>query len=153
MKNSQDCFENYIISALIWRYSMARITRPTTGIHKYFYVKSFYSLQTLLTLIARFMGPTWGPPGADRTQVVPMLAPWTLLSGYWSDFFQWNHGGSDANIFNVVTHTACPLNYVHNVVLLLVFLIPFKIIDPSTPILQGCFSTSVVTLMDMCKMD
>ena len=27
------------------------------------------------------MGPTWGPPGADRTQVGPMLDPWTLLSG------------------------------------------------------------------------
>ena len=34
------------------------------------------------TLIARFMGPTWGPSGADRTQVGPMLAPWTFLSGY-----------------------------------------------------------------------
>ena len=33
------------------------------------------------TQIARFMGPTWGPSGADRTQVDPMLAPWTLLSG------------------------------------------------------------------------
>ena len=32
-------------------------------------------------LIARFMGPTWDPSGADRTQVGPMLAPWTLLSG------------------------------------------------------------------------
>ena len=32
-------------------------------------------------LIARFMGPTWGPSGADRTQVGPMLAAWTLLSG------------------------------------------------------------------------
>ena len=31
--------------------------------------------------IARFMVPTWGPSGADRTQVGPMLAPWTLLSG------------------------------------------------------------------------
>ena len=27
------------------------------------------------------MGPTWDPPGADRTQVGPMLATWTLLSG------------------------------------------------------------------------
>ena len=27
------------------------------------------------------MGPTWGPPGADRTKVGPMLAPWSLLSG------------------------------------------------------------------------
>ena len=33
-------------------------------------------------LIARFVGPTWGPSGADRTQVGPMLAPWTLLSGF-----------------------------------------------------------------------
>ena len=31
-------------------------------------------------LIARFMGPTWGPSGADRTQVGPMLAPLALLS-------------------------------------------------------------------------
>ena len=31
------------------------------------------------SLIARFMGPTWGPSGTDRTQVGPMLATWTLL--------------------------------------------------------------------------
>ena len=35
----------------------------------------------LSPLIARFMGRTWGPPGANRTQMGPMLAPWTLLSG------------------------------------------------------------------------
>ena len=35
----------------------------------------------LIFLIAKLMGPTWGPSGADRTQVGPMLAPWTLLSG------------------------------------------------------------------------
>ena len=33
------------------------------------------------SLIARIMGPMWGLSGADRTQVGPMLAPWTLLSG------------------------------------------------------------------------
>ena len=33
------------------------------------------------SLIARFVGPTWGPTGADRTQVGPLLALWTLLSG------------------------------------------------------------------------
>ena len=27
------------------------------------------------------MGSTWGPSGSDRTQVSPMMAPWTLLSG------------------------------------------------------------------------
>ena len=31
-------------------------------------------LYNAITLIARFMGPTWGPSGADRTQVGPMLA-------------------------------------------------------------------------------
>ena len=40
-----------------------------------------YPLDGNTSLIARFMGPTQGPSGADRTQVGPMLAPWTLLSG------------------------------------------------------------------------
>ena len=30
--------------------------------------------------IAKFMGPTWGPPGSCCPQVGSMLAPWTLLS-------------------------------------------------------------------------
>ena len=30
------------------------------------------------------MEPTWGPSGADRTQVGPMMAPWTLLSGVYT---------------------------------------------------------------------
>ena len=33
-----------------------------------------------LSQIARFMGPTRDPPGADVSQVGPMLTPWTLLS-------------------------------------------------------------------------
>ena len=41
----------------------------------------------LYCLIARFMGPTWGPPGDDRTQVGPMLVTWTLLSGIWHGYF------------------------------------------------------------------
>ena len=40
-------------------------------------------------LIARFMGPTWGPSGADRTNVGPTLAPWTLLSGYGQVNLMW----------------------------------------------------------------
>ena len=31
--------------------------------------------------IAKLMGPTWGPSGSCRTQMGPMLVPWTLLSG------------------------------------------------------------------------
>ena len=33
------------------------------------------------SLIARFMGPTWGPPWSSRPKMGPMLALWTLLSG------------------------------------------------------------------------
>ena len=47
------------------------------------------------SLIARFIWPTWRPPGAARTQVGPMLATRTLLSGipfkqilYWWIFIQ-----------------------------------------------------------------
>ena len=38
--------------------------------------------------IARFRGPTLGPSGADRTQVGPMLVPWTLLSEITSKIIQ-----------------------------------------------------------------
>ena len=41
----------------------------------------FQHHQNRISLIATFMGPTWGLPGADRTHVGPMLAPWILLSG------------------------------------------------------------------------
>ena len=30
-----------------------------------------------MSLIAKFMGPTWGPCGAGRTHMGPMLATWT----------------------------------------------------------------------------
>ena len=41
----------------------------------------YVTLRLQLLLITRLMGPTWGPSGAERTQVGPMLAPWFLLSG------------------------------------------------------------------------
>ena len=40
-----------------------------------------WSMFCKMSQIAKFIGPTWDPPGADRTQVGPKLAPWTLLSG------------------------------------------------------------------------
>ena len=51
-------------------------------------------------LIAKFMGPTWGPSGADRTQVGSMLAPWTLLSGLVS--------GANTSVTIMMTHVGCP---------------------------------------------
>ena len=52
-----------------------------------FFTRYHTSANSITPLVTRFMGPTWGPSGADRTQVGPMLAPWTLLSGtfHWKD--------------------------------------------------------------------
>ena len=41
------------------------------------------------SLIARFMEATWGPSGAGGTQVGPMLAPWTFLSGTAYTGYMW----------------------------------------------------------------
>ena len=35
-------------------------------------------LTDISSQIAKFMGPTWGPPGSCRLQMGPMSAPWTL---------------------------------------------------------------------------
>ena len=50
-------------------------------------------LNKVRSLMARFMWPTWGPSGADRTQVGPMLAPWTLLYGvaFTQGQFHWKY--------------------------------------------------------------
>ena len=43
-----------------------------------------------LSQIAKFMGPTWDPPGTCRPQMGPMLAPWTLLSGMHYHWWKWS---------------------------------------------------------------
>ena len=51
------------------------------------YIVSLYTYtlfrRTNWSQIAKSMGPTRGPPGFCRSQMGPMLAPWTMLSGYW----------------------------------------------------------------------
>ena len=61
------CASSYI-SVVCWNHGKHTIVR----------IVKFADLHSL---IAGFMGPTWGPSGTDRTHVGPMLAPWTLLSG------------------------------------------------------------------------
>ena len=54
--------------------------------------------------IAKFLGPTWVPPGSCQPQMGPMLAPWTLLSGWlWDYIFN-----ADSN-FMACTTVASPL--------------------------------------------
>ena len=59
----------------IWTYSRCRlILWGVSG-------QGTLSQLGITDLTARFMGPRLGLAGVDRTQVGPMLAPWTLLSG------------------------------------------------------------------------
>ena len=57
------------------------------GLLKFVFIQEKETLNDS-ALIAKFMGPTWGPSGADWTQMGPMLAPWILLSGYADDLLK-----------------------------------------------------------------
>ena len=46
-----------------------------TLLHKSFNVAGYAQ-------VAKFMGPTWSPPGSCRPQIGSMLDTWTLQSGY-----------------------------------------------------------------------
>ena len=76
----------YFIKSLLQKFrgNYSRMSQTDTDIkhQKVGTCRLWSTLFDIHTLITRFMGPTWGPSGADRTQVGPMLAPWILLSGY-----------------------------------------------------------------------
>ena len=63
-----------------WNYTTKRLVDWANTTSKQGDLLCFFTPMT--TQIARFIGPTWGPPGAARTQVGPMLATWTLISGH-----------------------------------------------------------------------
>ena len=66
---------------LIWPHNNHQYNKRSQKFKDIIYAWKLFWLQGndwyipgLCTLIARFMGPTWGPPGDDRTQVGPILA-------------------------------------------------------------------------------
>ena len=81
----------YLISYFVNTKKSQCIVKTTT---RQFQYDSKPTTSHTTTLIARYMGPTWGPSGADRAQMGPMLAPWTLLSGKMSCWWpvQTSHG-------------------------------------------------------------
>ena len=73
----------------------------------------------LQSLIASFMGPTWVPSGADRTQLGPMLIPWNLLSGICSELTTSpENGGSSLRANEEPRWNDCPWPFGSNVCLL-----------------------------------
>ena len=91
----------------MWRLVWSKAEREATHLYLGDLAMSYTS-----TLIARFMGPTWGPSGADRTQVGPMLVPWTLLSAHGWDPVHWfllnSHHWNDIH-FKDVSQFMCDL--------------------------------------------
>ena len=62
-----------------------RTSRNNCKIYRFrcYLIKYYHDCQIRsYTQIAKFKVPTWSPHGSCRPQMGPMLAPWTLLSGY-----------------------------------------------------------------------
>ena len=67
---------------------------------------NYFHLECIeMTLIARLMGPTWGPSGPCRPQMGPMLALWTLLSGSSSSRSCWWEMKSTLVLVMIVINT------------------------------------------------
>ena len=79
--NAMDLWIEYVTAKLNYRYSWQycgtkhRAPVVSVSIHRCLIVTS------ITTQIAKFMEPTWGPPGSCRTQMGPMLAPWIYFQG------------------------------------------------------------------------
>ena len=67
------------VCCLIDNYVMTTMASLNSQI--YHYGKTNPLVTKKLPQIARFMGPTWGPPGSCRPQMGPLLAPHNLQSG------------------------------------------------------------------------
>ena len=57
-----------------------------------------------LALIARFMWPTWGPPGADRTQVAPCGPHEPCYLGVRPTENPWHHDMTQSTTHSTFTH-------------------------------------------------
>ena len=93
LNNSVHCM-SFCFLMTSWHGNHFRLAGPLWGETIGSYVDSITRRQAVtgnLTLIARLIGPTWGPSGADRTQMVPLLAPWTLQSGEVSLILSWTN--------------------------------------------------------------
>ena len=71
---------------------------------------SRYHLGKITSLISRFMGPTWGPSGADRAQVGPILVPWTLQSGIQISNCYQTKNKSDSKYCFIIDNTPCVIS-------------------------------------------
>ena len=73
---------NRIVLNIKWSIWFSSIDLHTyTENNRFVFLLCLHDELSMQTLIARFMGPTWGSSGAHMTKVGHVLAPWILLSG------------------------------------------------------------------------
>ena len=72
---------NGLIWCLVFNVCLSFCGYPTIFVRHMAILPGKFKAKVIVTQIAKFMGPTWGPPGSCQPQMGPMLAPWTLLSG------------------------------------------------------------------------
>ena len=80
---SQPCHD---VTTMSWCHNHVMMSQPChdvtmTSKEVYTVFVEIWHREFITLQIARFMGPTWSPPGSCLPQLGPMLAPWTLLSG------------------------------------------------------------------------
>ena len=71
-------------------------------------------IKDLIKICACRTSTTWGPSGADRTRVGPMLVPWTLLSGCKYPSIQTVTSNQQAKLSVHVTCDISANDFIHN---------------------------------------
>ena len=80
----QICYYSFELLLIFLEYNKSLILRnimPVKVNNPHQPNEFFVAVINVMTQIAKFMGPSWGPPRSFRPQMGPMLAPGTLLSG------------------------------------------------------------------------
>ena len=121
-------------------------------------VKSVYTEMVFgSTQLSKFMDPTWGLPGSCRSQMGPMLGPYTLLSGVLLQRRLLN--GSALGYVHVYAYTVYPKKYAHGFCFaalccgytLTDFPISIRLTSLALWQSNDCHSGSKATLMNMDK--
>ena len=107
--------DNLICSDVTWKswHLISLATQSLLNSLCYLIKKHQSSIQ-----IAKFMGPTWGPPGTCRPKMGPMWSSWTLLSGHLTPVDSPHKGPVIWDCVHIMTSSCqrLPLNERENIV-------------------------------------
>ena len=108
MANNKDVMLKHFVLEIM-AHILGRVIQSTHDIDIFTWYQMMHrhhpTLKIKASQIAKFMGPTWGPPESCWPQVDPMLAPWTLLSGIYQAE-EWSGKmfeiGNNKDVWNII---------------------------------------------------